>query len=433
MKNLKPFIALFLLINCELIIAQNPNKRLLLWFDAEANFERFNTSDSIRFYLDKSKSIGITDIVLDVKPITGEVLYDSKLAPKMTDWKGFKRTSDYTDYVQFFIEESHRRGLKIHASQNVFCEGHNFFNRGVVYTTHPEWQSTNFNPDSGLVKITQLKKKYSAMTNPADLSVQSHALAVLKELVDKYPTLDGVILDRARYDGIEADFSELSRVLFEKYAKKRVKNFPNDIFRYENKKRIEGKHYKKWLEWRAKVIYDFFKSARETVKSNHPNIAFGDYTGAWYPLYYEVGVNWASQKYDPSKTYKWATSQYKRFGYAELLDIYSSGCYFVEVTKEEILKKIEATKGIETSDQKPKEWWYSVEGSAELAMQVTAGVVPVYGGLYVEQYDKDAEQFSRAVSMCLKKTDGLMIFDIVHLVQKNWWDALEKGIKNYKN
>jgi Domain of unknown function/Glycosyl hydrolase-like 10 len=433
MKNLKPLIALFLLINCELIIAQNPNKHLLLWFDAEANFERFNTSDSIRFYLDKSKSIGITDIVLDVKPITGEVLYDSKLAPKMTDWKGFKRTSDYSDYVQFFIDESHRRGLKIHASQNVFCEGHNFFNRGVVYTTHPEWQSTNFNPDSGLVKITQLKKKYSAMTNPADPSVKSHALAVLKELVDKYPTLDGVILDRARYDGIEADFSDLSRRLFEKYLKKGVKSFPNDIFRYENKKRIEGKYYKKWLEWRAKVIYDFFKSARETVKSNHPNIAFGDYTGAWYPLYYEVGVNWASQKYDPSKTYKWATLQYKRFGYAELLDIYSSGCYFVEVTKEEILKKIEATKGIETSDQKPKEWWYSVEGSAELAMQVTAGVVSVYGGLYVEQYDKDAEQFSRAVSMCLKKTDGLMIFDIVHLVQKGWWDALEKGIKNYKN
>jgi hypothetical protein len=433
MKNLKPVITLFLLINCLLIDAQNPNKRLLLWFDAEANFERFNTSDSIRFYLDKSKSIGITDIVLDVKPITGEVLYDSKLAPKMVDWKGFKRNADYSDYVQFFIDESHRRGLKIHASQNVFCEGHNFFNRGVVYTTHPEWQSTNFNPDSGLVKITQLKKKYSAMTNPADPSVQSHALAVLKELVDKYPTLDGVILDRARYDGIEADFSDLSRVLFEKYAKKRVKNFPNDIFRYENKKRIEGKHYKKWLEWRAKVIYDFFKSARKTVKSEHPNIAFGDYTGAWYPLYYEVGVNWASQKYDPSKTYKWATPQYKRFGYAELLDIYSSGCYFVEVTKEEVLKKIEATKGIETSDQKPKEWWYSVEGSAELAMQVTAGVVPVYGGLYVEQYDKDAEQFSRAVSMCLKKTDGLMIFDIVHLVQKNWWDALEKGIKNYKN
>lgn len=433
MKNLKPFIVLFLLINYQLINAQNPNKRILLWFDAEANFERFSTSDSILFYLDKSKSIGITDIVLDVKPITGEVLYDSKLAPKMQDWKGFKRQADYADYVQFFIDETHRRGMKIHASQNVFCEGHNFFNRGVVYTTHPEWQSTNFNPDSGLVKITSLKKKYSAMTNPADPSVQSHALAILKELVDKYPTLDGVILDRARYDGIEADFSDLSRNLFEKYAKTRVKSFPNDIFRYENKKRIEGKYYNKWLEWRAKVIYDFFKSARQTVKSSHPNIAFGDYTGAWYPLYYEVGVNWASQKYDPSKTYKWATPQYKRFGYAELLDIYSSGCYFVEVTKEEVLKKIEAAKGIETSDQKPKEWWYSVEGSAELAMQVTAGVVPVYGGLYVEQYDKDAEQFSRAVLMCLKKTDGLMIFDIVHLVQKNWWDALEKGIKNYKN
>ena len=33
----------------------------------------------------------------------------------------------------------------------------------------------------------------------------------------------------------------------------------------------------------------------------NPNISFGTYTGAWYPSYYEVGVNFASKNYDPSK------------------------------------------------------------------------------------------------------------------------------------
>lgn len=35
------------------------------------------------------------------------------------------------------------------------------------------------------------------------------------------------------------------------------------------------------------------------------------YTGAWYPTYFEVGVNWASRNYDVSKDFSWATPDYK--------------------------------------------------------------------------------------------------------------------------
>lgn len=47
------------------------------------------------------------------------------------------------------------------------------------------------------------------------------------------------------------------------------------------------------------------------MKSINPNIAFGTYTGAWYPSYYEVGVNFASNQYDPNKVFDWATPEYK--------------------------------------------------------------------------------------------------------------------------
>ena len=42
------------------------------------------------------------------------------------------------------------------------------------------------------------------------------------------------------------------------------------------------------------------------------------YTGAWYPTYFEVGVNWASRNYDVSKDFSWATPDYKNYGFAEL-------------------------------------------------------------------------------------------------------------------
>lgn len=49
--------------------------------------------------------------------------------------------------------------------------------------------------------------------------------------------------------------------------------------------------------------------ARKEVKAANPKVSFGTYTGAWYPSYYEVGVNFASKKYDPAKDFSWATPE----------------------------------------------------------------------------------------------------------------------------
>ncbi|MDD2960631.1 MAG: alpha amylase family protein [Muribaculaceae bacterium] len=51
----------------------------------------------------------------------------------------------------------------------------------------------------------------------------------------------------------------------------------------------------------------------------------------------------------------------------------------------------------------------------------------LYGGLYVEGYKKDVNQFKKAVKMNLKESDGLMIFDIVHIINRNCCDALKSA------
>ncbi|MCX8011207.1 MAG: family 10 glycosylhydrolase, partial [Ignavibacteria bacterium] len=122
------FSVLFLLnISSNQIFSKEKPK--LLWFDATANFQRLSYVDSIKYYLDKAKEIGFTDVVVDVKPITGEVLYPSNIAPQMKEWQGFTR-SDSLDFLNTFINEAHKRKLKVHASLNIFCEGHNFHDRG---------------------------------------------------------------------------------------------------------------------------------------------------------------------------------------------------------------------------------------------------------------------------------------------------------------
>lgn len=407
--------------------------RNILWFDATANFDRFCEKDSITFYLEKSKEVGVTDVVVDVKPISGEVLYPSKIAPVMTSWGNSKTVKDTTwDMLSYFIAEGHRLGLKVHASTNVFVAGHNYFDRGVIYqdSTKAAWQTLS-NLPTGLTQISQQKNKYSTMLNPVLPEVQAYQLSILKELVEMYPQLDGIILDRVRFDDLNADFSDASKAVFEQYTGKSVENFPNDIFHFEGNERIEGPLYKQWLEWRAKVIHDFIYTARKELKALNPNLVFGDYTGSWYPLYFDVGVNFASKEYDPSTEFEWATENYKNYGYAEALDLFTTGNYYFEVEKSELLAQADTVeKTLESGLVVKKEDWYTVEGSAELVNQVTMGKTPVYAGLYVEQYEGNPQQFVKALKMCREKSDGSMIFDIVHIINYGWWDYVKEGLSN---
>ncbi len=161
----------------------NDVKPALMWFDAEANFQRFSNPDSIDYYLTKIKSLGFTHAIVDIRPITGEVLFDCPFAPKMTEWGGYHRT-DF-DYLGHFIKKGHELGLEIHASLNVFVGGHNFFDRGQVYTEHPEWASMVYVPEKGIISIMEEKHKYSAMINPINKNFQTHIINVLKDLVKR--------------------------------------------------------------------------------------------------------------------------------------------------------------------------------------------------------------------------------------------------------
>lgn len=404
-----------------------------MWFDCEANYQRLSCPDSIKFYLQELKNIGFTDVVVDMKSIMGEVLYKSKIAPYMGEWEGHYRSEDY-DMLDIFIKEGHKLGLKVYASLNVFAGGHNFFNRGVIYKQHPQWQAQVY-WEGKLMPISEMKWNYNGMMNPANPEVQQYQLDILKEFATKYKGLHGIILDRMRYDNITSDFSPMSQQMFEDYSGIKVVNFPDDVLYWQKNAKGEyewkpGKHFNKWVEWRAMVIKNFMVKTHAELRKINKNLEIGDYTGAWYPTYYHVGVNWASKDYDPSKEFDWATPEYKNSGYAELLDIYMTGLYYTLVTKDEVDNANGVVgKRTEAGMDNSRSYWYCVEGGASLVKEITRGSAPVLGSIYVEQYEGNVEQFSNAVTQALNSTDGLMIFDIVHIINRNWWSQLDKAVK----
>ncbi len=410
-----------------------PEVRNLLWVDATSNMPRLsNSKDSIAKYVLMAKNAGITDLVVDVRPICSEVLYKSAIAPQLKEWKGFNRTATF-DYLQAFIDEAKKNGIYVYASINTFTGGHlysPFWNQAVsgerkaLAIEHPEWISQSYVWDGTKGKIESMWTYYKngfgskpcAFLNPVNPEVQKYLLSIIKEICTNYE-VRGIILDRGRFDSLESEFSDLTRKAFEEYIGQTITNWPEDVFKWTGKGvKTDGPYYKKWLEFRVSIIYKFFQATKNVVKPTGKEL--GAYVGAWYASYYNEGVNWGSKTSDYCLSFDWATPQYKNYGYAEELDFITTGCY-------------SGTKA-------------GVENYIRQSQKAINGAIPIAAGLYVDDYisleKKTAGQGKTAFAECIDAarngTENVMIFDIVHMnnelnekpVSPTYWEVLSKEL-----
>ena len=413
--------------------AAMPGDARILWLDATANFARLGSPARLDSALRVIASAGFTDIIVDVKPLSGEVLYASSVAPRLRTFGGFTRRDDF-DFVGQSVRQGRELGMRVHLAANTFSEGHKSFKTGPVYTTHPEWQTTLLARGDSLKPTVDVVASYAAFVNPARRLSQDYALSILAELATVYRP-DGVIIDRGRYDGIYSDFTDESRRQFEAYLGRPVAAWPADIMRRsaDPTKPTRGPLFREWLDWRASVIHAFFGRARATVKAASPSTAFATYVGAWYPAYYEVGVNWASPDYDTARDFDWALPSYRTRGYAPMLDFLMTGNYYVEVTPAE-LAETNRRSGLDNVVSTVRDSAYSVESSIRDVARKVAGATVVHPSIYVEQYAMAGkpENYERALRAMLEMAGGVMIFDYVHLERDpQLWDVTRRALRDH--
>lgn len=113
-----------------------------MWCDAEANCHRLSSRVGVADIVEKAKRASIGTLIVDVKPLVGEVLYASKHAPRLGEVDGRKFPESF-DLLAAMVEEGHSRGINVHAAVNVFSEGHREWGRGPAYE-RPEWQMTMY-------------------------------------------------------------------------------------------------------------------------------------------------------------------------------------------------------------------------------------------------------------------------------------------------
>lgn len=412
-----------------------------IWIDAAANFPRYaNSLDNIKEDLQKVKDAGFTDIVVDVRPSMGDVLYKTDVTDqvkKLDVWengqyKFCERTATW-DYLQAFIDAGHALGLKVNAAFNTFVGGnlypYGLGQQGAVFRDEAKrsWVTT-LNLKRGLVNEMDLQstdpssEEYygTKFLNPCNDDVQVYLLKLLRDLA-KY-NVDGIFMDRCRYDDLKSDFSAVSQRKFKAYVGDNNVKFPGDVGTPGMS--MEGvtaapKYYKEWLAFRAKTIYDFVKKAVSTIHGVNSKIKVGTYVGAWYSTYYEVGVNWASRNYNTAADYpQWANADYHKYGYADQLDFMLLGCY-----------------ASASNVYGGTEW--TMQGFASLAKKLLGNSVKFAGGPDVGnpsgfENGGQHEAVKNSVNACINAADGYFVFDICHVREFNYWNDLKAGIDIYK-
>jgi len=406
----------------------NSAKQIMLWVDQASNAKKLQSSESVRQFLIKAKDAGVTDIMFDVKGVEGYVSYkknDLTGRPYVSEMVAGDRkgSNPDIDLLELFLEHGHALGLKVHAAFNVFAEGSIAVNDFAIIDDHPEWEEHVFRPeDNGQIKPLREseygKKGLSGASggaavlfiNPSNDDARQFQLKTFEEVLKNYD-VDGIVLDRARYDNETADFSDLTKEKFEAFLAQRGKSldsWPNDVFQYVNGNRVNGPLIQDWWEFRAGTITSFVEETRALVDrystEKGRKIETSAYVGAWFESYYLNGVHWGSKdfRYDsrlnfPNDTIY--TEEYYKTGYISQLDFLMVGTYYS--TEQEIQRYV------------------------TLDSIVTNGEVPLYSGMALSNLQSPAlmrEIFQAA----LGSSNGLMLFD-ASLAN---WPMIKSSIQN---
>ena len=408
--------------------SQTQQKPAFIWIEAGANFGSYaNDADSIATDCARIAQMGFTDMVVEVRPTSGDVLFKSRVAPELRYIPGWspngyvlrERTARF-DYLQAFIDAGHKAGLKVHAGVNMMVGGWRGpgIEHGMVYD-QPEkqsWCAMDYKADGRLLNHAQDSSTLGGrFLDPANKEVQAFLLELLKE-VSAYEGLDGIVMDRCRYDdyAMDAGYTDAAKEQFAQYIGRQPERWPvftepGHIFLDKTPDALETQ----WLTFRCKVIHDFVSECADAVHSVRKDLPLGIYVGAWFSEYYRSGVNWTSPKYDLAKeepTFSWATPEYQATGFADLVDFMILGAYC-------------PAANIHGDTEK------TMEGYAKLGRKRLCGDVPFAAGPDIGN-EKGFETGDKAGILpeiketILKEADGFFLFDLCHIRAFNYWDCL---------
>lgn len=202
--------------------------------------------------LDRAVELKFNAIVFQVRP-AADALYESKLEPWSEYLTGVQGQDPGYDPLQFFIDESHKRGLELHAWLNPYRAKHQQSKvpvaRNHISKTHPE--------------VVRAYDGYLWL-DPGEPLAARYSMAVFLDIVKRYD-IDGIHMDDYFYP----------------YKGKETRDFPDESS-YARYQRSGGKlalH-----DWRRNNVDQFIETLYEQTKKLKPHVKVGIAPfGIWRP------------------------------------------------------------------------------------------------------------------------------------------------------
>lgn len=407
-------------------ITVDEDKQVIMWVDQYANVKNLNTVEKIEKMVATAKNAGVTAFAFDVKGPEGFASYKKATltnVPYLTETNNPSKAVDMEiDFLEEMIKASHASGIKLYASFNFFTEGNLATGDSAIniYENHRDWAEVFQAPeDKGELKsvLDSGRKGTLIFVNPANEEVRQFQLDRVEEVLQNYD-VDGVVMDRCRYDNQYADFSDISKTKFEGYLAtqgKTLENWPADVYKINADGTMTiGSLYNEWLTFRSGIIGDFAADLRSLIDEYEAKkgkeILLSSYVGSWYEVYYQNGVNWADESFIYNERLNFPTPnlytpEYRNTSYVDSIEFLMIGCYYD--TEAEIAK-------------------YTTLGNI-----LTNGKIPLISSIDITSSLKTPELLRIGFQAAYDNSDGAMIFDLCNV---NWY-MMECAIKDkvYEN
>ena len=191
--------------------------------------------------LDRAQKIGLNTVLFQVRDVA-DAFYPSQIEPWsafLTGYQG-RAPEPYWDPLDFAIKESHKRGLELHAWLNPYRVGY--------------LQQRRFDPKHIFRQRPDLIRLYddSYWLDPGNPDSETYILKVVRDIVTRYPDLDGIHYDDYFYPYPKAGLA-----------------FRDDVTRkaFATNQAVAS--------WRRKNIDQLVARTYQLVKSINPYLSFG--------------------------------------------------------------------------------------------------------------------------------------------------------------
>jgi len=254
---------------------ETQNPRLGVWITVFSKQEILYSTDKIDALIENCTKSGINDIYLQIYR-ANKAYYDSDILSK----DQYKKMLDLAgeDTIKYLLEKASKNNIKVHAWLNLFSIAKNknadiIKKLGESCITKDRKGRTSL-PEKGSVDKSHILEK-QLFLEPGDHRVRSYLIALIKEIMEKYPKFSGIHFDYVRYPSV-VPFLPGSRFypygVTYGYTEYNIKAFQSSSGLDARKMEKTRKNFHKWDEWKRQNINGFLKESSNIIKQASPNM-----------------------------------------------------------------------------------------------------------------------------------------------------------------